>query len=149
MVTDHEKSEEIKHKGRVLQETVAQSLRDIFVDMTDLPDGDHITGRPMSAHGEDIIFSNLIRERVPVSIECKFSEKGYGKIYKDYGQAAEQAIEIANEGSLLEPIVVIKQGDEEPLVCMDLSYAIDLIYTRYIQGSPFDGLEDGVEEQTQ
>ena len=149
MVKDYKTSDEIKHKGKVLQDTVAQSLQDIFVGMTELPDEDHIIGRPMSAHGEDIIFSNLIRERVPVSIECKFSEKGYNKIYKDYAQAAEQAIEIANEGSLLEPIVVIKQGDEEPLVCMDLSYAIDLIYTRYIQGSPFDGLDDGVEEETQ
>ena len=69
MVKDYKTSDEIKHKGRVLQDMVAQSLQDIFVGMTELPDEDHIVGRPMSAHGEDIIFSNLIRERVPVSIE--------------------------------------------------------------------------------
>ena len=142
MVKDYKTSDEIKHKGKVLQDTVAQSLQDIFVGMTELPDEDHIVGRPMSAHGEDIIFSNLIRERVPVSIECKFSEKGYSKIYKDYAQAAQQAVDVGNEGSLLEPIVVVQQGDEEPLVCMDWSYAIGLIYTQYMQGSPFDGVEE-------
>ena len=104
-----------KAKGRKHQ----QWVRDLIYRLwPTLKDGD-VESRSMGAGGEDIMLSPKARKLVPVSIECK-SRKSFA-VYKDY----EQAEANAPEGS--EPIVVIKQNRNKPLVLVDAEYFFKLL----------------------
>ena len=72
----------------------------------------------MGASGEDILLSPRARESIPVSIECKSREKI--AVYGFYEQAKTNA-----KG--YEPVVVLKQNRDRPLVVVDCVYFFDLL----------------------
>lgn len=65
------KPQSAKSKGRRLQQRVAKRILDTFGHLTD----DDVRSTSMGAGGEDVCLSARARESVPLSIECKNTER--------------------------------------------------------------------------
>ena len=103
-----------KNKGRKHQ----QWTRDQLMSRFPLADGD-IRSTSMGNSGEDLQFSPLARELIPISIECK-AHKSFA-VYKVMEQAA------SNTQAGLEPVAVIKADRKDPLAVVDAQYLFDLL----------------------
>ena len=107
------KTQSAKAKGRLLQ----QKVRDKIISTHKTFRQDDVKSTSMGASGEDVQLSPFVRDRLPISIECK----AYAKVavYKWYDQAKD------NSGKY-EPHLVVKQNHRKPLVCVDMDYYFDL-----------------------
>ena len=102
-----------KSKGRLLQKYVVKKFLDAFPFLTT----DDVSSRSMGAGGEDVLLSQQARKVLPLSIECKNTEKI--NIWQAYEQAKE------NAGDWV-PVVVHKKNRKDPIVIVDLDYFISL-----------------------
>ncbi len=73
----------------------------------------------MGTQGPDLLMSAAAYALFPYSIECKNQEK-FKTLYGFYNQAVEQ-----DDGR--EPLLVLKQNHEKPLVVIDAEYFFDLM----------------------
>ena len=76
-----------KAKGRRLQNWVRDSLRGLFLTLTD----DDVRVAIMGETGSDIKLSKTAKKLFPYDIECKNTE-GWKKIYDAYDQASSHAV---------------------------------------------------------
>jgi len=114
------KTKSVKAKGRKLQNTVRDALRDIYVNTTRVPKlkVDDIKSQTMGMPGEDIVLSPKAQEVIPYSFECKNVEKL--SIWK----AIEQCEQNSNERI---PVVVFKKNGKVPHITMSLDNFINLL----------------------
>ena len=107
------KTQSAKAKGRLLQ----QKVRDTILGLHKTFRANDVKSTSMGAGGEDVQLSPFVRDRLPISIECK----SYAKvaIYKWYDQAKDNS-----EGN--EPVLVVKQNHRKPLVCVDMEHYFDM-----------------------
>lgn len=106
------KPKSAKNKGRKHQ----QWVRDLLLELAPTLTKDDIRSTGMGQGGEDIQLSAAARKEYPFQIECKSRAK-IG-VYADYKQAKEHG--------KYEPILVIKQNTEKPLVVMDAEWFFKL-----------------------
>ncbi len=102
-----------KAKGRVLQ----QAVRDLILAKFNL-EQDDVRSVSMGATGEDLLLSPAARRQLPISLECK--SRASISVYGFYEQAK------ANAGGY-EPVVVVKQNRDKPLVVVDCVYFFELL----------------------
>lgn len=101
-----------KAKGMRLQKWVVNKIKGMFnVDDTD------IKSIPSGVNGEDIWMSRKVRLKLPLSFECKSRKKLV--VYDYYKQCC-------NNSNGYEPIVIIKEDREKPLVIVDFDYFLEL-----------------------
>ena len=103
-----------KQKGARLQRWV----RDLILKLLPKLEPDDCRSTSMGASGEDVQLSPAARKLLPVSIECK----SYRKIavYRWY----KQAVDNCPKGS--EPVLVIKEDRQKPLVVVDAEHYFEL-----------------------
>lgn len=106
------KTASAKAKGRNLQKYVVEQILSLFP-----LEPDDVKSTSMGASGEDIQLSPAARKLLPVSIECKNTEKI--NIWSAWLQAE------ANAKSW-NPIIVFKRNNSKPLVCITLDYFLKL-----------------------
>lgn len=105
-----------KGKGRNLQQQVCKDIARIFnVEYNQQDDNCLIHSREMGQQGKDIILRGIIQERLPISIECKSTEKL--NLYK----AIEQAKSNMSEDDKAW-LVVHKKKNSKPIAIMDWEY---------------------------
>jgi hypothetical protein len=109
------KTASVKAKGRSLQQTVRDKILDAFPRL----EKDDVVSTSMGAGGEDIKLSPAARRSFPFSVEAK--SRATISTYKWYDQA------VANAGSGVEPLLVIKANRRKPLVVMDLDAFMDIV----------------------
>ena len=99
-----------KAKGRLLQ----QWVRDLLLDIFPVLEKDDVRSTGMGQSGEDIQLSPAARKLIPYSIECK--NRTTISVYSWYKQSK------VNTPKGSEPILVIKQNRDKPLVVVDAEY---------------------------
>lgn len=109
-----------KAKGRKLQNWVRDSLRGLFLTLTD----DDIRVAIMGESGADVKLSAKALKYFPYDIECKNTE-GFKKVYDAYEQAD-------GHGSN-EPIVFLKMNRKKPLVILDAEHFLRYINTTILK----------------
>jgi len=109
------KTASVKAKGRTLQQTVRDKILDAFPRL----EKDDVVSTSMGAGGEDIKLSPAARRSFPFSVEAK--SRATISTYKWYDQA------VANAGSGVEPLLVIKANRRKPLVVIDLDAFMDIV----------------------
>ena len=102
-----------KAKGRVLQQTV----RDLIIAKFGL-EPDDVRSVSMGVSGEDLLLSPAARRKLPISVECK--SRASISVYGHYQQAKDNC-----RG--YEPVLVIKQNRDKPLVVVDCDYFFELL----------------------
>ena len=102
-----------KAKGRRLQNWVRDSLRGLFLALTD----DDIKVAIMGERGADVKLSKKAREVFPYDIECKNTE-GWKKMYDAYDQADGHGSD--------HPVVFIKMNRRTPLAIVDAKHFMKL-----------------------
>jgi len=102
-----------KSKGRHLQKWV----RDLILAKFNL-EADDVRSVSMGVSGEDLLLSPAARRQLPISLECK--SRASISVYGFYEQAK------ANAGGY-EPVVVVKQNRDKPLVVVDCVYFFELL----------------------
>ena len=102
-----------KAKGRVLQ----QAVRDLIIAKFGL-EPDDVRSVSMGVSGEDLLLSPAARRKLPISVECK--SRATISVYGHYQQAKDNC-----KGH--EPVLVIKQNRDKPLVVVDCDYFFDLL----------------------
>lgn len=107
------KPQSSKAKGRLLQQWVRDKILDLFPVLE--PDDVKSTG--MGQKGEDVQLSPAARKLFPYSVECK--NRTTVSVYAWYKQAK------ANAPRGTEPILVIKQNRDKPLVILDADYFLE------------------------
>ena len=108
-----------KAKGRRLQNWVRDSLRGLFLTLTD----DDVRVAIMGETGSDIKLSKTAKKLFPYDIECKNTE-GWKKVYDAYDQADGHADD--------RPLVFIKMNRRNPLVIVDAKFFLKLNNAGYI-----------------
>jgi aromatic ring-opening dioxygenase catalytic subunit (LigB family) len=111
------KPQSAKNKGRILQKLVRDKLLAVFPSLAQ----DDVRSTSMGAGGEDILLSPAARKLVPYQIECK--NKATSAIHTMYNQAKEHGN--------YEPLVVIKQNRDIPLVVVSLDHFLALLKEKY------------------
>ena len=102
-----------KAKGRRLQNWVRDSLRGLFLTLTD----DDVRVAIMGETGSDIKLSKTAKKLFPYDIECKNTE-GWKKVYDAYDQA---------DGlGEVQPLVFLKMNHREPLAIVDAKHFMRL-----------------------
>lgn len=99
-----------KAKGRKLQ----QWVRDLLLEIFPVLEPDDIKSTGMGQSGEDVQLSPAARKLIPYSIECK--NRTTISVYAWYKQSK------ANTPTGSEPILIIKQNRDRPLVVVDAEY---------------------------
>ena len=102
-----------KAKGRRLQNWVRDSLRGLFLTLTD----DDVRVAIMGETGADVKLSVNAKKLFPYDIECKNTE-GWKKLYDAYDQADGHGDN--------QPIVFIKMNRRNPLVVVDAKHFLRL-----------------------
>jgi hypothetical protein len=102
-----------KAKGRVLQ----QAVRDLIIAKFGL-EPDDVRSVSMGVSGEDLLLSPAARRKLPISVECK--SRAAISVYGHYQQAKDNS-----RG--YEPVLVIKQNRDKPLVVVDCDYFFELL----------------------
>ena len=102
-----------KAKGRRLQNWVRDSLRGLFLTLTD----DDVRVAIMGETGADVKLSVNAKKLFPYDIECKNTE-GWKKLYDAYDQADGHGDD--------QPIVFIKMNRRNPLVVVDAKHFLRL-----------------------
>ena len=108
-----------KAKGRRLQNWVRDSLRGLFLTLTD----DDVRVAIMGETGSDIKLSKTAKKLFPYDIECKNTE-GWKKVYDAYDQADGHGED--------QPLVFIKMNRRNPLVVVDAKHFMRLNNSGYI-----------------
>ena len=108
-----------KAKGRRLQNWVRDSLRGLFLTLTD----DDVRVAIMGETGSDIKLSKTAKKLFPYDIECKNTE-GWKKVYDAYDQADGHGED--------QPLVFIKMNRRNPLVLVDAKHFMRLNNSGYI-----------------
>ena len=108
-----------KAKGRRLQNWVRDSLRGLFLTLTD----DDVRVAIMGETGSDIKLSKTAKKLFPYDIECKNTE-GWKKVYDAYDQADGHGED--------QPLVFIKMNRRTPLVLVDAKHFMRLNNSGYI-----------------
>ena len=102
-----------KAKGRNLQQQVCKDIARIFnIEYNQQDDNCLIHSREMGQPGKDVILRGIVQERLPISIECKSTEKL--KLYK----AIEQAKNNMDKGDKAW-LVIHKKSKQEILVTLE------------------------------
>ena len=104
-----------KAKGRNLQNSVRDELRNVFVDQwTKVPklEYDDIKSQTMGMGGEDIVLSPIAKKLIPYSFECKNTEK------LNLWSALKQCEDNCEDR---QPVLVIKRNRSEVYVVMKLN----------------------------
>lgn len=109
------KTASVKAKGRTLQQTVRDKILDAFPRL----EKDDVKSTSMGVGGEDIQLSPAARRSFPYSVEAK--SRATISTYKWYDQA------VANAGSGVEPLLVIKANRRKPLVVIDLDAFMEIV----------------------
>jgi hypothetical protein len=104
-----------KAKGRRLQQLVRDKILETYPT---LGEGD-VVSTSMGAGGEDVKLSPAARRLFPYSVECK--ARATLPLYAWYTQAKSNAPPDA------EPMLVIKQDRNKPLVVVDLDHYFELL----------------------
>ncbi len=113
-----------KNKGRLLQITVRDLLRNQFKDILE---PDDIVSRQMGGAGIDIILTPFAKKLIPFDIECKNKES------LSIWSAIEQAEENSTEGRI--PMVVFKKNKKKPYCAISLENFMNLIYNKKEEGN--------------
>lgn len=108
------KTSSCKAKGRKLQQYVRDRIIAVFPIFTTLD----VRSTSMGAGGVDIQLSTAARERLQFAVECKSNARH--AVYSLYSQAVSNA-----KGD--NPVLVIKQNGDKPLVVIDLDYFLTLV----------------------
>ena len=108
-----------KAKGRRLQSWVRDSLRGLFLTLTD----DDVRVAIMGETGSDIKLSKTAKKLFPYDIECKNTE-GWKKVYDAYDQADGHGDD--------SPLVFIKMNRRTPLAIVDAKFFLKLNNAGYI-----------------
>ena len=108
-----------KAKGRRLQNWVRDSLRGLFLTLTD----DDVRVAIMGETGSDIKLSKTAKKLFPYDIECKNTE-GWKKVYDAYDQADGHGED--------QPLVFLKMNRREPLVVVNAKHFMRLNNSGYI-----------------
>ena len=108
-----------KAKGRRLQNWVRDSLRGLFLTLTD----DDVGVAIMGETGSDIKLSKTAKKLFPYDIECKNTE-GWKKVYDAYDQADGHGDD--------RPLVFIKMNRRTPLAIVDAKFFLKLNNAGYI-----------------
>lgn len=95
-----------KAKGRKLQQWVAEKIYDRYPE---LERGD-VKSCPMGSGGVDVILSPAAKRLHPYSYECKARANGFSALY--------DALDQAERGDGLTPVMVAKQDRKRPLVVL-------------------------------
>ena len=114
------KTKSVKAKGRKLQNTVRDALRDIFVNTSMVPklEDDDIKSQTMGMVGEDIVLSPKAKKMIPYSFECKNVEKL--SIWK----AIEQCETNSDDRT---PVVVFKKNGKVPHIAISFEHFIKIL----------------------
>lgn len=105
-----------KGKGRKLQQQVCKDIARIFnIEYNQQDDNCLIHSREMGQQGKDVILRGIIQERLPISIECKSTEKL--NLYKAIEQAKSNMTEEDKAW-----LVIHKKKNSKPIAIMDWEY---------------------------
>ena len=99
--------------GRRLQNWVRDSLRGLFLTLTD----DDVRVALMGERGADVKLSKKAQDLFPYEVECKNTE-GWQKVYDAYEQARSHGT--------LQPLVFLKMNRRNPLVIVDAKHFLRL-----------------------
>ena len=102
-----------KNKGRKLQQEVKALIHKFFPHLAE----DDVISRSMGSSGEDVILSAAARQVLPLSIECKATEKF------NLREAWEQAEANSKQWN---PVVIHRKNRTKPVAVVDLEYFIEL-----------------------
>ena len=102
-----------KAKGRRLQDWVRDSLRGLFLTLTN----DDVKVAIMGERGADVKLSKQAKKLFPYDIECKNTE-GWAKVYNAYDQADGHGSD--------HPVVFIKMNRRTPLAVVDAKHFMKL-----------------------
>jgi hypothetical protein len=108
------KPQSAKSKGRNLQKWTRDTILGVNPELKE----NDVLSRSMGANGEDVILSPAARLLAPIKIECK--NKREIAVCGWYEQAG------GHDGEY-EPVLVIKENYEEPLVVVDAVYFFKLL----------------------
>jgi hypothetical protein len=125
----------------MLEQQITERLKNAFVSRADEIMDTDSDPRPMNIFGEDLELTNIMRQRLPLSIECLKSDKTFEDIYDCYDNAEARAISI-DDDKILQPVLFIQQGEEEPLAIMNCDLAIALFQALYVNGEVSDEEEN-------
>ena len=65
----------------MLEQQITERLKDAFVSRADEMIDANSDPRPMNIFGEDLELTNIMRQRLPLSIQCLKSDKTFEDIY--------------------------------------------------------------------
>jgi len=102
-----------KARGRRLQDWVRDSLRGLFLTLTN----DDVKVAIMGERGADVKLSKQAKKLFPYDIECKNAE-GWTKIYNAYDQADGHGDD--------HPVVFMKMNRRTPLAIVDAKHFMKL-----------------------
>jgi hypothetical protein len=105
-----------KAKGRKLQQWVRDELLKVFPSLNN----NDVQSAIMGESGQDIKLSNVAKESIKYSIECKNKQT-----FKGIYDIMEQAQSNAEDKQI--PLAIIKMNKLQPLAIVDASHFIKLI----------------------
>jgi hypothetical protein len=117
----------------MLEQTIQNKLREIFPTRLDLTPEELAEPRPFNIFGEDCILDNFMRQRLPLSIETMQSDEAFETVYDCFNKVEARAFSVDDE-KILNPILFIQQGDEEPLAILNWELLINLLQLQYVYG---------------
>lgn len=117
------KTSSAKQKGRKLQQLVRDKILEKFPEFHP----DDVKSTSMGAQGEDVQLSPVARKKLRIAIETKARNRL--SVYSFYEQALDHAAKCVI-GSPVEPVVVIKQDRDIPLVLISLEHYLTLLKER-------------------
>lgn len=121
-VTNAEESHAIKKKGCDFQEEIVTKILNKIPSLT-VAD---VVSCPPSCKGEDAQISNDARRVLPIVVECKHYDKGFGQVYKYYKEAHKHMRELGRADAI-EPILFIKHQICKAKAVVDADYLISLL----------------------
>jgi len=83
MILNAAESHRRKAKGCDFQKEIVAKILNKIPILTDVD----VVSYPPSAKGEDARISNAARRVLPIVVECKHYDKGFGQVYKYYKEA--------------------------------------------------------------
>ena len=95
-VTNARESHAIKKKGCDFQEEIVEKILNKIPSLTVFD----VVSCPPSAKGEDAQISNDARKVLPIVVECKHYDKGFGQVYKYYREAHKHMRELGRADNI-------------------------------------------------
>mgnify|MGYP000024861859 CR=1 FL=1 len=124
----------------MLENEVIEKLKECFLSAKPQDTNEQ---RSLNVFGDDWEYQNLMRQRVPISIECLQSDKAFEHIYDCYDEAEARAFGLSdNFENIIDPVLIIQQEEQEPLAVMNWNVAIAMLQALYVNGEVSDDEED-------